>query len=365
MLAAREEVFREHGIDSVERLRALRATGPSCRELASTDIVLLVDGFGALRDDFDELDDAVGDLLKRGGGYGIHVVAAMLRWNDVRDRRPGHLRHPARAAAERPRRLRHRPQLAETLTAEVAGRVLTDGKLFAQVALGRLDGARSTADLGSALEQAARSVAAAWPGERAQPVRVLPSRVRAAPLPTPAASPRHVPIGLDQTALAPVPLDLFERDQHLLILGDNECGKTNLLQADRPRPRRALLRPGRWSSASWTRGAACATWCRSRTTAATRTTPASARGSRPASPAELAKRMPDESAEAGRLPAPGTWSGGPRIVILVDDYDILTTAGQQPLNPFLPYIPPRPTSACTSWSPAGSPVPPARCTSRS
>lgn len=29
---------------------------------------------------------------------------------------------------------------------------------------------------------------------------------------------------------------------------------------------------------------------------------------------------------------------GPRIVILVDDYDILTTAGQQPLAPFLPYI---------------------------
>jgi S-DNA-T family DNA segregation ATPase FtsK/SpoIIIE len=29
---------------------------------------------------------------------------------------------------------------------------------------------------------------------------------------------------------------------------------------------------------------------------------------------------------------------GPRIVILVDDYDILTTAGQQPLAPFLPYV---------------------------
>lgn len=29
---------------------------------------------------------------------------------------------------------------------------------------------------------------------------------------------------------------------------------------------------------------------------------------------------------------------GPRIVILVDDYDILTAAGRQPLDPFLPYI---------------------------
>lgn len=83
MLTVRENLFREHGIDSVEQLRTLHAAGRLPR-LASAEILLVIDGFGALRDEFDDLDDAVADILKRGGGYGIHVVASMLRWNDVR-----------------------------------------------------------------------------------------------------------------------------------------------------------------------------------------------------------------------------------------------------------------------------------------
>lgn len=52
----------------------------------------------------------------------------------------------------------------------------------------------------------------------------------------------------------------------------------------------------------------------------------------------LKKRLPDDSAPFQDL-EPGSWGGGPRIVVLVDDYDVLTTAGQEPLAPFLPYIP--------------------------
>jgi hypothetical protein len=35
-------------------------------------------------------------------------------------------------------------------------------------------------------------------------------------------------------------------------------------------------------------------------------------------------------------------------LVLVDEYGMLTTAGQQPLTWFLPFIPSAPTSACTS-----------------
>src|SRR5690606_39316413 len=72
-----------YGLAAVDQLRGLRSQGRLPR-LGSTDVVLVIDGFGALRDDFADLDEPVADLLKRGGGYGIHVVAGMLRWNDVR-----------------------------------------------------------------------------------------------------------------------------------------------------------------------------------------------------------------------------------------------------------------------------------------
>ncbi|MFF7854807.1 type VII secretion protein EccCa [Streptomyces sp. NPDC007904] len=335
MLAERETVFREHGIDSVDQLRRLRAQG-RLPHLGSTDVVLVVDGFGALRDDFADLDEPVADLLKRGGGYGIHVVAGMLRWNDVRiatqslfgTRVELRLNDPADSSVDR--------KLSETLSPDVPGRVLTDGKLFAQAALPRIDGSPTTGDLGPALDEAARTVRATWHGEPAAPVRVLPARLPVTRLPSPAAEPRRIPLGLDQDALAPVLLDLFGGDQHLLVLGDNECGKTNLLKlivaglVERYSddelvfgvfdPRRGL----RGVVPEPYRGG----YAHNATLAAALSTGIAA---------ELRKRMP----ETADPDAPETGEPafrGPRIVILVDDYDILTTAGQQPLAPFLPYV---------------------------
>ncbi|UFQ15325.1 MULTISPECIES: type VII secretion protein EccCa [Streptomyces] len=333
-LALREELFREYGIDSVDQLRRLRARG-RLTELGSTDIVLLIDGFGALRDEFSELDDTVADLLKRGSGYGIHIVAGMLRWNDVRiatqsmfgSRVELRLNDPSDSSVDR--------KLSETLTADTPGRVLTDAKLFAQTALPRVDGRPATGDLGPSLESAARTLRASWHGELAAPVRVLPTMLPAAKLPSPTAEPSRLPLGVDQDALAPAHLDLFGSDQHLLVLGDNECGKTNLLKLitqqliDRHGdkdlvfgvfdPRRGLRgtvpEPYRGGYAHNAKlAAALATGIAG----------------------ELEKRLP-ETADPDTI-ADGPGFTGPRIVILVDDYDILTTAGQQPLAPFLPYV---------------------------
>ncbi|WP_367046958.1 type VII secretion protein EccCa [Streptomyces sp. Je 1-332] len=333
-LALREELFREHGIDSVDQLRHLRAQG-RLTELGSTDIVLLIDGFGALRDEFSELDDTVADLLKRGSGYGIHIVAGMLRWNDVRiatqsmfgTRVELRLNDPSDSSIDR--------KLSETLAADTPGRILTDAKLFAHTALPRIDGRPTIGDLGPALQDAAQAVRATWHGELAAPVRVLPTALPAAKLPSVTAEPSRIPLGVDQDALAPAFLDLTGQDQHLLILGDNECGKTNLLKLITQQlmdrygdkdlvfgvfdPRRGLRgvvpEPYRGGYAHNAKLAgALATGIAG----------------------ELEKRMP-ETADPDAI-TEGPSFTGPRIVILVDDYDILTTAGQQPLAPFLPYI---------------------------
>ncbi|MBZ4319704.1 type VII secretion protein EccCa [Streptomyces huiliensis] len=341
MLDERADLFREHGIDSVEHLRELRSRG-GLPELSSTEVVLVVDGFGALRDGvgggfgggFDALEDAVADILKRGGGYGVHVVASMLRWNDVRiatqaafgTRVELRLNDPGDSGVDR--------KLAAALAPDEPGRVLTDGKLYAQTALPRVDALATTAGLAPAVGQAAAAIRAAWPGEGVRPVRVLPTRLPAADLPSPAEEPLRIPFGVDQAGLRPVSLDLFGHDQHLLVLGDGECGKTNLLRlvaqglmARRSDeeivfalmdPRRGLhaLVPEPYRGGYATNSRVC-------------------EGLSSVVATELEKRMPDGSRPSG----PVGRHPGPKIVVLVDDYDALAAAGQQPLAPFLPFVP--------------------------
>ncbi len=324
MLALREDLFREHGIDSVDQLRTLHAADrlPNWRRprssSSSTDSVRSVTTS-------DELDDAIADILKRGGGYGIHVVAGMLRWNDVRiaiqsnfgTRVELRLNDPGESGIDR--------KLAETLIAGGARSRPHGRKTLRPSGTPRTDGVDDTTDLGAVLERTARTVRATWNGEVAQPVRVLPQVLEPHSLPGPAAEPTRVPIGLDQSALAPVLLDLFHHDQHLLVLGDSECGKTNLLRTvahglvDRygeddlvfavMDPRRSLrgVVPEEFNGGYAYNSKLCAGLSAAITT-------------------ELEKRLPDENARLEDL-EPGNWGKGPRIVVLVDDYDVSRPPG--------------------------------------
>ncbi|WP_071810207.1 type VII secretion protein EccCa, partial [Couchioplanes caeruleus] len=227
MLDQREQVFRDHGIDSVDQLRRMHAAG-RLPELPTADVVLVIDGYGHLAGEFEAYEPLVTALLHRGGGYGVHVVASMLRWYDVRIAVQStigtqielRLGDPTDSAVDR--------RLAELIRPGQPGRALTGDRLFGQVALPRIDSRTDTHDLGDAITQIGRAARASWSGPVAPPVRVLPARLDAAELPAPAEA-AAIAIGVDEATTAPIGLDLLGRDANLLVLGDGECGKTNLL----------------------------------------------------------------------------------------------------------------------------------------
>ncbi|MBR8740985.1 type VII secretion protein EccCa [Nocardiopsis sp. MG754419] len=333
MLEHREEVFRTRGIDSMEQLRAMHARG-EVPELATADIVLCVDGFGTLRRDFEDVEDIVNELLQRGGGYGVHIVAAMLRWNDVRMAAQSNFGQKVELRLNNPNDSALSRKLAETIGEGDTGRALTPMKLFAQIALPRFDGVPSTEKLGDVVEHAARAIDRAWVGARAPEVRVLPHRLSVRALPDREAEPTTLPIGLDERAMEPVRLDLFERDQNLLVIGDSECGKTNLLRmiaeglVERYTPKEvvfAIMDPRRnlrdVVPQEYVGGYA--------------TNPRVCGGLATGVAQEMENRIPQDG--EGDQGAPGAFEG-PRVVVLADDYDVLTTAGQKPLSPFVPYV---------------------------
>jgi DNA segregation ATPase FtsK/SpoIIIE, S-DNA-T family len=326
MLAARERIFREHSIDSLASLRAAHALG-KIPELVSADVILLVDGFAQLRTDFEELEDSLVALLQRGGSFGIHVILAMTRWNELRmahqpligTRLELRLNDPADSLIGR--------KLARTIRADQPGRLLTEDSLFAQVALPVLDDTEDES-MGEAIETLAARTAASWQGPAAAPIRLLPTDFSPDELPDALDEPELLPFGLRQDTMGPAFLELGVRDQHLLAFGDTRSGKTTLLRGivrsllERSSPDELVLAVMdirgdivREIPEAYLGGQA--------------STAAEARSLAAAIAAELQKRTVDPAAKLA----------GPRIVVIADDYDILASGGTEPLKPLLPYLP--------------------------
>jgi len=326
MLAIRERVFREHSIDSLASLRTAHAAG-QIPELVSADVILLVDGFAQLRTDFEELEDSLVALLQRGGSFGIHVVLAMTRWNELRmahqpligTRLELRLNDPADSLIGR--------KLARTIRADQPGRLLTEDGLFAQVALPVLDDTEDSS-MGEAIEDLAARTAASWQGPAAAPIRLLPTDFSPDELPDALDEPELLPFGLRQDTMEPAFLELGVRDQHLMAFGDTRSGKTTLLRGivrsllERFSPDELVLAVMdirgdivREIPEAYLGGHA--------------STAAEARSLSAAIAAELQKRTVDPAAKLA----------GPRIVVIADDYDILASGGTEPLKPLLPYLP--------------------------
>ncbi|WP_328418395.1 type VII secretion protein EccCb [Micromonospora sp. NBC_00389] len=329
VLAAREARFAEHGVDSIATYRRRRAAGEFADDPFG-DIFLVVDGWNTLRQEYEELEQTIGDLANRGLGFGVHVIVTAVRWAEIRINMRDllgtklELRLGDTAESEIDRRA------AQNVPAGSPGRGLTRDKLHFLTALARIDDRCTAEDLSESTAELAHQVAAAWPGPPAPPVRLLPRQLSVAELSEcsdPAAS--GLPIGVDEVALAPVYLELHG-DPHLTIFGDAECGKTNLLRViargivERYTPRQARL-----VIADYRRGLLGAVEGEHLVDYA------------PSNHAFSQGLTSMYGALQARLPGPDvttaqlrdrSWWQGPDLYILVDDYDLVASGGNNPLS---------------------------------
>ncbi|WP_433260120.1 type VII secretion protein EccCa [Actinosynnema sp. CS-041913] len=320
MLELRDEVFRRHRLDDMAELRAAHAAG-RVPELAAADVVLVLDGYGHLSGDFERHESLVHAMLARGGAHGLHVVTTARRFGEIRmaqqvafgTRVELRLAEPAESGID--------GKLARAVPTGRPGRALTADKLYGQVALPRVDGGTDLSGTGEALAQAVRAVRSSWIGPTAPPVRVLPGLLPADALPGVASG---IPFGVEESTLGPAVLDLFGDDRHLLVLGDGGCGKSNLLRVLASR----LV-------ASHTEDELVFAVFDPRRTLRSVVPESHLGGYAPnaALAAQLAGSVGEEL--ANRVESGGS---GPRVVLLMDDYDVLTAGGARPLSPLAPYV---------------------------
>ncbi|WP_329956381.1 type VII secretion protein EccCa [Catenulispora pinistramenti] len=227
VLTAREAAFARAGVDSIATHRARRAAGEFAED-AFGDVFLIVDGWLTLRQEYEDLEQAVTNLAARGLGYGVHVVVTAGKWSELRPslrdvlgtRYELRLGDPMDSTVGR--------QAAAAVPAGRPGRGLTAAGRHFLAALPRLDGVGGVEALAEGTAKLVAEIGGNWPGASAPQVRMLPDRLPWRVLP-PAAARGRIPFALSEETLAPLELE-FDRDPHLLVIGDTEAGKTNLLR---------------------------------------------------------------------------------------------------------------------------------------
>jgi S-DNA-T family DNA segregation ATPase FtsK/SpoIIIE len=327
----REALYAERGIDSFTSYMAARARGEI--EDPHGHVFMIVDGWFTMKQDFSDLEQRIGEFANRGLTFGIHLIITASRWSEIRTWLRDLLGTKFELRLGDPMESDVGSRKAATVPNQTGRGITSDGLHFLS-GLPRLDGSSTVDDLSEATKSLIEEIRTYWPGRTAPPVRMLPARqpVERLPEPKPEFS---VCLGTDEQRLAPVWHD-FLATPHLLVLGENESGKTNDLRlilraiARRYTPEQAKVLIGdprrdldQAIDPAYRVGYAITT--------------EDLRGLAAQAHVSMKPRLPGSEIGSDRLRRRDWWDG-PELFVVVDDYELLAATMGSALEPLVPML---------------------------
>ncbi|MEU6831334.1 type VII secretion protein EccCa [Nocardia beijingensis] len=247
LIARRQTLFTELGIDSMREFRRRRASASESARLSAAgdshgDVFIVVDGwdigFATNGPFYDEYMPTMESIAVQGLNYGLHLVISSSRWAAIRpqikdmmqtrlEMRLGDLTDTVFTT--------HRGIVA-AIPPNRPGRCLSTDGLHMLTALPRADGNSDAESVTAGLAAVADQLRRAHAGRTAPEVRLLPSQVslrdviERVPEPVDLAQRLVVPFGVRESDLGPAVND-FGVSTHLVVLGSSGSGKSTVLSA--------------------------------------------------------------------------------------------------------------------------------------
>ncbi|WP_319943204.1 type VII secretion protein EccCa [Nocardia aurantia] len=247
LIAHRQALFTELGIDSIREFRRRRGAPRESAELTARgdthgDVFLIVDGwdigFAVTGPYFDEYLPMMEAIALQGLNYGIHLVVSSSRWAAIRpaikdllqtrlELRLGDLTDTVFTT--------HRPIVA-SIPANRPGRGISTDGLHMLTALPRTDGVSESDSLGAGTAAAVEQLRRTYGDRRAPEVKLLPAQVTleqilaGRPGPVTPAQRLVLPFGMRESDLSPAAID-FGVSTHFIVVGSSGSGKSTVLAA--------------------------------------------------------------------------------------------------------------------------------------
>ncbi|MGH2821232.1 MAG: type VII secretion protein EccCb, partial [Actinomycetota bacterium] len=337
VIDSRVELFRQHRLANMSEFHAKRLSGEIEDEYG--EVLLIVDNWALFAQEFEDLQQPLIDMAGTSLHYGVHLVITSNRWLDMRMNLRDNIGGRIELRLNDPLDSEIDRRVAKTLP-DLPGRGLSPEAEHFQAALPRIDGRGDVGGLNAAIHALLRVVGERWnESPAAPPIKMLPFELRAGDLP-PGIDERHpgILVGLEEFRLEPVWVDLLDRHQHLVVYGDGQCGKTNLLKVVfegvrgrfGPKEMRVAIVDYRRSLAGAVAGA--------EHVAAYTYTSDMATQLAGEMMVELRKRMPSAQVGLSAPTMPTAWKG-PHVLLLVDDYDLVASPAGNPLGELVEALP--------------------------
>lgn len=347
VLRQREQTFKQYRVGSVADYRQMRddPNNPASADRFG-DVFLVIDGWPAFSAEFPDLEPIVQDIAGQGLAYGVHTMISTPRWTELRSRIRDYLgtKIEFRLGDVNETQI---DRITREIPLNRPGRAVSTEKHHLMIGVPRLDGVHSAEGLVPAMTAAVKEISARHTDE-APPVRVLPSRIYLHEVdPTPPSPDSDyrtrwtIPVGVRESDLT-VAHNRMHTTPHHLIFGAPKSGKTTIAHAiARAICARNTPQQVRFMVADYRSGLLEAV-------PDTHLLPAGGINRNQATleesvralVANLSKRLPPADLTPSQLRQRSWWTG-PDVVLLVDDWHMITAAGGMisPMAPLAPLLP--------------------------